>query len=54
MNHRDRNTHNAGFNIGYISRGYKPRETFNGFRFSVTVIVLVVIVCVGARFIGLV
>ncbi len=25
MNHRDRNAHNAGFTVGYISRGYKAK-----------------------------
>lgn len=25
MNHRDRNAHNAGFKMGHISQGYKPK-----------------------------
>lgn len=48
MNHRDRNVHVQGFKVGYISRGYKPKETVNGIHLVMWLIAIVA----GLGFLG--
>lgn len=41
MNHRDRNAHNHGFTCGHMSQGYKPKDTVDGVKLTMWLVMLV-------------
>lgn len=51
MNHRDRNAHVHGFTCGHMSQGYKPKDTVNGVKLTMWMVMIVAGVCyIGKAF----